>query len=217
MLTADGRVRAESLVPVQQPTPVRLLQRVDAYLIHGLKFPAIAYCHSYSELLHLALLEGDPQVLSYVPHPFRLQLGKAFYIPDVYVVRAGQRLVYELKPRGEFEAAWLRRLTAFFAFHGMQFVVLANEEVEAQETVALNYLTALQTVVSAQDADTLALEEALYSRLELAGPLPLGELITSTQHESSFLSEVALFRLLLRGKIQGELQTGIEYQTRFWS
>jgi hypothetical protein len=210
-------VRIESghtLIAQQQPTSVAFLRSADIYEQHFLKFPAVAICHSYPELLHLALLEGEVIVTSYVPQPFSLRVSGRRYVPDCYVVRDGQRYVLELKPRAEFDEALRRPLEAFFALHGMRFEVVANEAMLARETEALNWLWIVRTLVAAAAFDTASRERAVWERVWAEPEICIGDLVDAGDRIASFTEEIAIFRLLHRGQLTADLTTRpLDYET----
>lgn len=211
------RVKAESLQPIQQSTPVKLLRGADCYLQRGLKFPSCGIFHSYAELLHACLLEADPTVSAYVPQPFRFRIGKRLYTPDCYVVRAGNAYVFELKPRGEFDPALTTALTEFLAFHAMEFGVLANEAFYAREIEATNYLRILQVLVTARDIQTLEQERELHARFVIAETIPLNQITEQAECGNLSRIEIALFRLLFSGKLKADLASRpLSHKTEFF-
>ena len=57
------KVTSDSLVMQQQvKSASRILRSADTYQQKFIKFPYIGIFHSYSELLHAAILESDPNV-----------------------------------------------------------------------------------------------------------------------------------------------------------
>jgi hypothetical protein len=149
LATSVPPITAPSLQPAEVPTPLKRLRQADCYQQVGVKYPHRATFHSYTELLHAGLLEGDPAVTTYIPHPFRLRVAGGPYVPDCYVVNNGHRQVCELTAHGEFNDALRTALETFFAFHAMQFVVIANESILARETDALNWLHIVRTLSTA--------------------------------------------------------------------
>lgn len=89
---ADG-----SLIPNQQPTPLKLTKSADYYEQHCVKYPHRACFHSYSEFIHALLLEADSDVTAFVPQPYCLRIGRKLYTPDVYIVRKGRITVSGLE------------------------------------------------------------------------------------------------------------------------
>jgi len=204
-LSFSARVSADTLVPAETPTPHGLLRQADCYQQVGVKYPQRGTFHSYAELLHAALLEGDSTVSHYVPQPYRLRLGRRIYIPDCYVVQAGQRRVVELKPRGEFDDAMQRAVTAFLAEHRQHFEVIANESVFAREQEALNWLHIVRALVAARALDTCADEQAVLDDCRSATGITLGALCDPTDRLAAPRREIALYRLLHRGRLRASL------------
>lgn len=196
----------EILVPQQQRTSLSLLRRADTYQQRFLKYAGVAVCHSYSELLHLALCEGDSATESFVPQPFLLRVSGSYYVPDCYVVRKGERLVIELKPSGELDPELKRPLAAFFELNNMRFDVLANELILEREVEALNWLRIVRSLVMARAIDTAMLERTLLEKIWLHSNLCIGDLIDSGDRGANFANEIALFRLLHAGRIAADLK-----------
>jgi len=213
--TSPRTVALAPLEPRQQPTPRPLETAADFYQQHMLKHPYRSDFHAEAERLHAGLLEGDPAVSSYVPQPFRLRVGRRRYIPDCYVLRDGQRLVRELKPEGRLDAALRDPLTAFFSQQGMCFEVLANEALFERRTEAENWLDIVQTLYVGRDFDTAAAETDVLDTLA-GGAAALGDLLDPGDRERTYLTELALFRLLHRGRVGAALADAtLDYDTVF--
>lgn len=210
------QVKADTLTPSQHATPPALKTATNYFEQQMLKFPARAEFHSAPELLHAGLLEGDPTVISYVPQPFRLRVGKRWYTPDCYIVtESPPRRVIEIKPDGEFDEALRGPLVAFFAQHGLQFEVLSNAAMFARATEAENWLEIVRILVQAHELDTDAVEYRVLERLA-AAPLPLGEVIDAGDRAHTYPEEVALLRLLHRGQACADLtQAPLDFDTVF--
>lgn len=200
------QVKADSLEPAQQPTPPAFQTATDFRQQVMLKFPHLADFHSFAEHLDAGLLEGDPHVQIYVPHPFRLRIGKRRYTPDCYVVADNQpRRVRELRPRGEMSDALRVPLTHFFAQHGMRFEVIDNEAVYARATEAENWLEIVRILHQARDLATAHAEYAVLERVRCSGACTLGDVIAPGDRASTYRDEIALFRLLHRGTLCANL------------
>lgn len=212
-LARDHSVVAQSLVPCQVPTRKKLRVATDCHEQRFVKFPFVATLHSYSEFLYAGLLESDPKVTSFVPQPFRLRIGRRKYIPDFYVVSGLHRIVIEMKPRGEFDSALSTPLEAFFNFHGMKFSIVSNESVLKREREALTWLDITRRLASADDIDTGALEFKLYDQIQIEGDVELGDIIDEVDRAGSYPKEIALLRLLHRGKLQADLTSPLQYDT----
>ncbi|TNE95039.1 MAG: hypothetical protein EP324_00785 [Gammaproteobacteria bacterium] len=199
-------VRADILDPHQQPTQPNFKTACDFRQQVMLKHPFLSDFHSRAEHLHAGLLEGDPAVSSYIPQPFRLRVRQCHYTPDCYVVADNRpRQVIELKPHGEMKDELRVPLTAFFAQHGMTFVVLSNEAVLEREIEALNWLEIVTILNQAQLLLTETEEAHLLSQLHLDGPCTLGDIVDMGDREHSYRREIALFRLLHQGHLRAEL------------
>jgi len=201
-------VVADTLEPHQQPTPRAFQQACDFRAQCLIKHPLRSEFHSLAEYLHAGLLEGDPTVVSYVPQPFRLRIGRRRYTPDCYVLRTdGAREVRELKPDGEMDDALRLPLTAFFAQHGMAFHVISNESMFERRTEAENWLEIARSLHIACDLDTAAAEQAVLALLEEQGPCPLDTLVDPGDRARTYDQEIAVFRLLHRGVLKADLTT----------
>ena len=197
------------------PTPRKLRHSADYYAQAMVKYSGIAEYHSYAEYLNGGLMEGDPTIESWVPQPFRFRLGRAFYIPDVYVkYKDGRRVIHELKPRAEFDPDRREQLQQFCAFHDVVFDVIANEWVLARELLAENWLLITRTLVSATAIDTDHLERDIIDRFISVKEGCLGDFVDPGNPEGSFLNAIALFRLCHRGHLLMQLDKApLDYNT----
>ena len=197
-----------SLIPNQQPTPLKLTKAADYYEQHCVKYPHRASFHSYAEFVHARLLEADSDVTAFVPQPYCLRIGRKLYTPDVYIVREGRIIVGELKPAGRsLPEAWLQALEAFFNHQAMHFEMISNEDVLEHETLALNWLPIVQVLAEAQldGVETAAEENELVKKLLETRSLTVGELLTEGPREDRYRLELALLRLLHRHRIEADL------------
>jgi hypothetical protein len=199
-------VKALNLVPQQQDSARKLLRSADCYQQKFIKFPHIGIFHSYAEFIHAALLESDPEVSMFVPQPFLLHIRNRRYIPDCYFVKSGQRIVLELKPRGDFKDELKIPLEAFFEQEQMIFNVLSNEDVLEQETLALNWLKIIRILISAQNEDTSHEEFILLNRLFEIQELELGDIVFVGDRIGQRKTEIALFRLAHKGKLKLDIK-----------
>ena len=209
------QVQADLLEPCQQQTAPNIKTSCDFYAQAMLKHPFLSEFHSLAEYLHAGLLEGDPTVSSYVPHPFRLRVRGRLYTPDCYVVSDGKpRRVLELRPGGEMPEELQSPLQHFFAQYGMIFEVISNETVLARETEAKNWLEIARILYLARDLSTTDAEQTVLETLYEKGPCTLGVLIDPGDRERTYPQEIALFRLMHRGHVVGELTTAaLDYDT----
>lgn len=214
--THSVRFRQNQLVPMQQPTHLKLTKRTDYYEQRCVKYPGRACFHCYAEFIHALLLETDPEVTSFVPQPYQMEVNRKPYIPDVYVVRNGRIQILELKPRAEFETEKQLPLQAFFLQYSMNFVVLANESVLEQEQLALHWLPIVQVLSDAyvHGIDTFEREQRLFNTARLENSTTVGELLGDTPRSERYLSELALYRLLHRHDLHCDLSAApLDYET----
>lgn len=197
-----------SLIPNQQPTPLKLTKAADYYEQHCVKYPHRASFHSYAEFIHALLLEADSDVAAFVPQPYCLRIGRTLYTPDIYIVREGRIIVGELKPAGRsLPDAWLYALEAYFNHQGMHFEMISNEDVLEHETLALNWLPIVQVLAEAQlDGVEITFEEdELLSELLDYRRLTVGELLKEGPRDDRYRRELALLRLLHQHRIEADL------------
>lgn len=208
-------VKAKSLEPHQRPTSPGLRTACDFYQQYMLKHPFLSLFHTYTQLLHACLLEGDAKVISYVPHPFLLLIRKKRYSPDCYIVSEGQpRRVVELIPEGKMPDHEKLPLIAFFKQFRMVFEVISNESVLAREREALNWLEIVHILHQARQFTTTDAEQQVLEKLTAVGPCTLGEVIDTGDRERTYLLEIALFRLLHRGYLSADLREfTLDYDT----
>jgi hypothetical protein len=207
------KVSAKNLVPIQQWTRAGFKRHTDCYERQMLKHPHLSVFHSLAELYHAALLEGNPSVSVYVPQPFSLRVGSRYYTPDCYVMDEGKRRVVELKARGDFPEDMEIALKAFFKRYGMVFEVMDNERALERYVLAENWLTIVSLLYSARDygseVEEIEVEEAL-----AVSSKPLGHLIDAGNRFGTFMTEVAVFRLLHRGFLTADLSDRpLDYDT----
>ncbi|PLY16379.1 MAG: hypothetical protein C0631_04020 [Sedimenticola sp.] len=200
------QVKADCLEPHQQPTDRRFKTACDFYQRYMLKHPYLSDFHCYTELLHAALLEGDPTVISFCPQPFQLWIRKKRYTPDCYIQSEAQpRRVVELRPDGKMAEDQALLLVAYFQQYRMMFEVVSNESILARETEALNWLEIVRILYHASTFITTEHERWVLEALSTDSPSTLGDLIDSGDRERTYLLEIALFRLLHRGQIRAVL------------
>jgi len=196
------KVRSDTLVPEQRSKVAsKILRSADCYQQKFIKFDDIGIFHSYSELLHAALLEADSSVSTFTPQPYSLQVGKRRYIPDCYYLKSGKRFVVELKPRGEFNNALKIPLEDYFNRENINFIVVSNESVLDKEIIALNWLKIIRTLISAQDEDTTVEEYRIWDCFLLNPKQSVGDIISSGNRIYNREKEIALFRLIHKGKL----------------
>ena len=186
-------------------TPLRLRMSADCYLQKFIKYPRVAECHSWSELLYLALLESDPSVTSFTPRPERLKVNGRQYIPDCFYVKNGERVYVELKPRGEFKDEIRLPLEDYAARYGCKFEVLANETILKQVIKAKNWLHIIRTLVSATHEDTSESEEWILEVLYYDRSLRIADVVDQFDRIGNRDKEIGLYRLAWEGLVHLEL------------
>ena len=201
------RVSKDTLTPCQHPTERDFRVATDFRVAQMLKHPSPCEFHSIAEYFHALLLEGDPRVSRYVPQPFLLHIGKRQrrYKPDRYVVRNGLVDVVELRPRAEFDDRRRQTLEAFFQTQRMRFVVLANETVLSRRCEALNWQKIVQTLVLHKDVATESLERELFDDVVFRETVQLGHYVWRDDRATCRPWEIALLRLLHKGKLSADL------------
>ncbi|MGF1731210.1 Tn7 transposase TnsA N-terminal domain-containing protein [Photobacterium kasasachensis] len=113
----------------------------NIYRIKSLKADAVLRCESEAEVGECIRQEFDNNTISYMTQPFTISYlfngKKRKYTPDLLVKRVdGIWRVIEVKPFEQIEGLKekfevLRRI---FASAGMQFVIVSDKEIYAQDT-----------------------------------------------------------------------------------
>lgn len=217
IITDYGEVHCDTLLPKQRITPISFQTHCDFRRQVMLKHPYLSDFHSYAEFLHAGLLEGNPDVTSYVPQPYLLYVSGQKYTPDCYVMANGNITVIELKPRGEFEDRLRTPLESYFRIKGIKFEVLSNESVLERELEALNWLTIVRVLNSAINIITDTAEYEVISTLQKFEKCTLSDIVDAGDREESYPNEVALFRLLHRGILKSDLDENVlSYNTEVY-
>ncbi len=207
-------VNAASLVPTQRPTSPALMVQCDYYEQVMLKHPKLSFFHSLSELYNAALMESDPDITSYVPQPFLLTVNGRRYTPDLYLVRKGQRIIQEIKPMGVFDIGMQVPLEDFFDQNQMTFEVVSNESIFARKEEAENWLEIIRVLITTQIYNTQHEEREIIWTLDKELCTPISHFIDPGARESTYLYEIAIFRLIHRGKLHANLTShSIDYDT----
>lgn len=210
-------VRAATLEAAQRPTDPSFRNQCDFWQQRLLKHPRRSEFHSRAEYLHAGLLEGDCDVISFVPQPFVLQVGRRRYTPDCFIVSRNGRRVVEIKPGGELEPALWGPLSQFFSAQGMVFEVVANETIFGRRQEAENWLEIVRRLVPVQDLDTVTVEISVWGGFERATLCTVGDVIDSGDREATYTREIALYRLLHRGVLAADLnRSPLDYDTKVW-
>lgn len=213
-----GHVTARSLEPRQHHAERGFITSTNAFFEEMIKFPDIAEFHCVAEFLHAGLLEGNPEVQNYVPQPFKLRVNGERYTADCFVLyRNGQRKVLELKPDGDFDDHKKIPLEHFFFQYDYIFEVVSNESIFLQRLLAENWLEITKSLLLAKDLDTQKEENNLLRRLLLEESCVLADIVDADDRENTYFEEIALYRLLHRGKLMADLDTQVlDYHSRIW-
>lgn len=211
------QVKSDTLVPCQQITASNFKTACDFRQQWMIKHPALSDFHSWAEHLYAGLLEGDPNVTSYIPQPYRLRIQQRRYTPDCYIVSDNQpRRVVDLKPKGEMADEKRIPLIHFFAQYSMQFEVVSNESVYERQIEAENWLEIVTILHQARDLSTTNAEQQVLESLYQKGGCFLGDLIDCGNREQTYLQEIGLFRLLHQGHLTAGLTTNhLDFDTEF--
>jgi len=208
------RVKAPDLIPRQRQDAKKLKRKADWYERVMIKHPARSLFHSLAELYHAALLEANTEVISYVPQPYSLLIGSRRYLPDCFVLKNDERIVIELKPRGEMDSELEIPLQQFFKSKGMRFLVVPNEWALEQSLKAENWLTILSVLVFGKLYETADQEARLLDRFFLQPQLNVGDVIDPGNRLDCFYEELALFRLIHQGHLVANLDSSpLDYDT----
>ena len=213
-----GQVNAQSLEPRQHHANREFITSTNAFFAKMIKYPDVAEFHSEAEFLHAGLLEGNPDVLNYVPQPYRVRVNGERYTADCFVLyRNGQRKVLELKPNGKFSDHKKIPLEHFFFQYDYIFEVVSNEFIFQQRLLAENWIEIVKSLLLAKDLDTQRAENKLLSRLLIEKSCVLENIVEIDNREQSYFDEIALYRLLHRGKLKADLDIHIlDYGTKIW-
>lgn len=209
-------VKSDTLEPHQRPTHPRFKIATDFRQQHMIKHPFLSDFHSRAEHLHAGLLESDPAVSSYVPHPFHLLIRNKIYKPGCYIVADNQpRHCIELIPRGEMPEDIEIPVRHYLAQHNVVFKVKSNESVFEREIEAENWLEIVRILYVARNLTTITQEEAVYEILYKKDACTLGDISDAGDRSGRYLMEIALFRLMHQGHVKAELtQNQLDYDTR---
>ena len=205
MIGPGCKIKCNAQIPEQQKTSIGFMRSTDCYQQRFLKFPLLGVFHSYSELLHAALLEANTNVSSFVPQPFKFLIGRRRYIPDCFYLASGKRIVVEIKPQGKLSDEIKIPLTEYLAFNDILFKVISNEEILEQETLALNWLYIVRTLLTSQYEETSVQEIQLYEKILAHSELSVGDIIDLGNRIQNRQNEIALFQLVYKGKLELDL------------
>ena len=197
------------------PTSRSFRVSADFFQQRFIKYPKVAECHSYAELLYLALLEFDPHITSFTPQPKKLKINGRRYIPDCFYVRNGERCYVELKPRGELDSSLQLPIQEYAKRRQCKFEVVANETVLEHETKAKNNLHMLRVLLSSTEEETDSVEDELLSLLFTNRSMEIADIIDRDDRIGNREKEIALYRLVHKGLVLIDTQDEmIGYRTR---
>lgn len=207
------------ILPKQQVNSAsKILVGALCFLQRFLKFPDVGVFHSYPELLHAALLESDPDVISFVPQPYKIMVNGRRYIPDCYVAYKDRHEVIELKPRGEFEDAKRIPITEYFKEKaGAEFKVISNESVMEQEIKAKNWLFIIQTLCNVNGLPTSNQEDEILEKFDDKPKQVIGDIVQLGNRINHGFHELALYRLIQQGKLDISHNKLIDIDTEVFS
>jgi len=202
-------VRAkDTLEPRQQVLSYRKLAAGNVFLQVLIKFSETAYFRSEPAWLYAGLLEGDPSISAFIPYPFQLWVGRALHTPMFYVVPvAAKRQVVDIQESSESLRAKQNARLQFFQQRGLDYQVINRESIYARQTEAENWLEMVRSLYFARFLDTGVEEDALIDRVREIGGCELGDIVDVGDRERSYRDEIAILRLLHRGRLCTDLST----------
>lgn len=195
----------DSLIPKQQNVTLNQKTALAFHEQRMIKYPFIANFHKQAEYLHAGLLEGNPNVRSYVPKPYRLKVDGHYYTPDIFYASTDGNFVGELSPMEKFSDDWKRELEVFFAKHDTHFIVISIESVTERIIEAQNWLMIVRHLVTGQVLDTTNEEADVYSRIIANGSLRIGDIVDAGDRTATEMEELATYRLLYHHRIKANL------------
>jgi hypothetical protein len=216
VLKLGARLLNKAGVPSAQNTlnAFKVRKVADCYFQRFIKFNEIGVFHSYSELLHAALLESDPLVSSFTPQPKGFNVNGKPYIPDCFYIKDGKQVFIEIKPRGKFTESKLIPLKEYTESNDGEFLVVSNESILEQRIKAQNWLYIIRQLISGRYETTIGEEEDINRMMLHRGKLTLSEIIDQGNRAASALMGIALFRLVHEGRAHMNLETKrLSYET----
>lgn len=164
--------------------------------------------HSLEECYQAALLEIDPSVKSFTPQPKQYGTFGNRYIPDFYyITRTGEEFVLELKPNGVLAENYRRPMERIAEREGFTFLVVDKADVKKEEILAVNSMHIANVLNPVGYLDTRYIEEELQRKLLAEGSFKFDDVVFAENRVGRQHYEIALFKLLCRGKLQMELKT----------
>lgn len=198
-------VRVDSFEPRQRATRQSLRIATEFSVQWMLKHPHRSEFHCRSEHLYSGLLEGDSDVISFVPQPFTFQIGRTKYTPDFFVQANARSFVVEIKPNGKVDTALTEPTALYLKRYEIGFEIVSNESIAERAVEAENWLEIVRVLHVNKDLPTEREEQRLLEAFYQQPESTLGGIVTIGDRASSIEREVALFRLLHSGLLTAEL------------
>jgi len=215
-LEALAKVKADSLIPVEQQVTPKTLVAADTYQQRCLKYPHRATFLSYPAFIQALLFESQVGVTSFIPNPFSLHFCGRRYIPQFYVIESRAAQVVALTADGTLNKPPSELLQRFFQWESMSFKVVAYEEVLMHEAEALNWLRLIQVLVVANQygLDTRQEELEIIQECAFRETVAVGDLISPLRRSQLSNKEIALYRLLHSHRLEADMVSrGLDYDS----
>jgi hypothetical protein len=199
------------IIPINQQNKSAMTLKVaaDIYFQMFKKFNQVGIFHSYSEILFAALLEADHEVSCFTPQPMQVSIKGKRYIPDFHYIKNNQSFIVELKPRGEFNEEKRKTCEEVFFNKGMKFKVIKNEDVLNQEIKALNWLQIIRVILTSTLNETRNQELKILAEVVNGSTSTFGDVIDTGNRMGTMLEEIALYRLIYKGRLKAELSKNL--------
>lgn len=199
--------------------PTRIaLKRSSNY--HEAAFPkcrGVAEFHSIHELLCVALLEGDPKVVSIETQPEKIRgaNGKA-YIPDVRFQTVEKTTYLEVKSEG----GWAREgkrieplLRAFATQRGADHGHCLHEQLDQQARRAFAFIRITRWILQYADTDLTSIRRDVLRALKQTSPMTIGDLVQLLGQHLEALVLASIATELHAGRIDFEGPEGFKSST----
>ena len=162
-------------------------------------------------MLFWGILEGDPDVRSFVPQSHRFHIGTRRYTSDIYYKKHGRRIIAELKSEKDFESfeETSSHIREFLKSTLYEFKHITNESVREREIFARNWLTISRTLVTSKDINTVNATEIVLDQLSAESSVAVGDIIDMQSRVENCQLEIALFRLANIGKVHLSLDHAV--------
>lgn len=208
-------IQIESLVPAQIRIGLKDRQKADYFEQKMLKHPMATYFLSRLALLYAGLLEGEPEVISYVPYPFRIRFGKLLFKPDFYVSRRVNDEVVFFHSLGKTIPFWFDELSKYLNQNNIGLAMIDPPDVFSKEIEAENWLEVVRRLSNDDNNLSLELSNHLMTKAMQCEFFTIGEVIDRSDRNSSLEIEITLLILIIRGKLNATIQHApLSYDTR---